>query len=113
MSPVCRQLWYKRDAQTRGGGGGWGGVMQVAKTFVRLCAQNYSGAQFIASIQDLILITSPDPGTAGYWEEIYMDHAGVQPLDRNFYPAIDTTKYVWNGFLDFFRHELTQILEYK
>ena len=36
----------------------------------------------------------------------------VQPRDRDFDPDINPAMYVWNGFLEFFYHELTQICEY-
>ena len=39
-------------------------------------------------------------------------HAGVWQRDRNFDPAVEPTKYVWNGFLNFFHHELTQSRKY-
>ena len=42
-----------------------------------------------------------------------MDHMGVQPCSRHFDTAFDPTMYMWNGFLEFFCHELTQILEYN
>ena len=53
------------------------GVMQVAKSFVRVCARNYSGTQFIAPRQGPIpvpglvttdLQTSPDQKLDINWE---------------------------------------------
>ena len=41
--------------------------MQVAKFFVRVCTQNYSGALFIAPIRGLILVPSLVNGPAGDW----------------------------------------------
>ena len=36
------------------------------------------------------------------------DHMVVQPRDRECDPDVDPTTYVWNMFLNFFHHELTQ-----
>ena len=40
------------------------------------------------------------------------DNAGVQICYHNCDLAVDPSTYVWNGFLKFFCHELTQIREY-
>ena len=69
------------------GQGGEGVVMLVAKKYAPVCARNYSGAQFIAKIRGPILISSPDPGTAGYWEGKLNGSYGSRTLQLQFRPA--------------------------
>ena len=57
----------EQRAQCENEGGGEGGVILVAKRCMRVCAQNYSGARFIAPSRGPIPNPSPDPGPAGDW----------------------------------------------
>ena len=42
-----------------------------------------------------------------------MDEVAVPPRNCDCDQAIGLAMYMWNGFLDFFRHESTQIIEYN
>ena len=62
---------------------------------------------------------------AWYWTPVWLpvpqgngkassgDHAGVWHRGRNCDPDVDPPTYVWNGFLEFSHHELTQICKYN
>ena len=49
----------------------------------------------------------------GTGEEISVDHAGVQPRNFDFDPAVNPDAHVQNGFVHFCCHELTQNLKYN
>ena len=93
------------------GGGGQGHADD--KKITRVYAQNYSGMKFIApsrgqSQVPVCLLVLYDTG-----KDIYVDHVGVQPHDRDCDLDVDSSTYVRKGFLWFFWHDSTQIREYN
>ena len=54
-----------------------GGVMQMAKRFMRVFVRNYSGARFIVPSQGLIPGTSPFSGPTGDWEYEILGSCGI------------------------------------
>ena len=64
LYPV-HSLWQLSQNTQTGGRGGE--VMQVAKTFVQVCARNYPGAKFIAPSQGPIPGSIPVLGPTGDW----------------------------------------------
>ena len=90
-----------------GGGGGhisWGKMRECARKII--LARDLL-RQSEAQSQITIRITVPQ----GSVKEIFVDHAGVEPHDRDRNPDVDPYKYVLNGFLQYLFHASTQILE--
>ena len=82
------------------------------KTFARVCTWNYSSLGFNVLSQGPIPGPSPVPGTTLDWGENSIDHVGVHPHWQYFNRDVNPAKYVWNVYLEFCHHQLTQIHEY-
>ena len=100
---------HARGAWTRGKEGG---VTSVAQSSSQMCAQNYSGAQFIVPIRGLIPGPSTAPGPTVGWRGYLRGSFLSTTLRPRLCSAINPTMHVQYGFINFLCHESTQIREY-
>ena len=100
---------HARGAWTRGKEGG---VTSVAQSSSQMCAQNYSGAQFIVPSRGLIPGPSTAPGPTVGWRGYLRGSFLSTTLRPRLWSAINPTMHVQYGFINFLCHESTQIREY-
>ena len=90
-----------RDARMRG----VGGVMLVEIVLLKCAHGIILARNLLHQAKAWYKLPVRFPVSQGAGKASFADHLGVQPCNRNWNPDLEPTMYVWNGFLDFFRHE--------
>ena len=97
---------YGTRAMRRRGGGG----AHVSQKLLCRCARKIILARHLLNqveAQSLIPVYLPAPQETG--DAISEDNAEVRPHSRDCNTSFYPSTYFWNGFLELFRHEPTQI----
>ena len=92
---------------------GGGGFTRVSENCLWIFAQNCSGTHFIVLTRGTMPgpILSLDP--AGNGKSISADHAWIWTCEQNWYPTVNPSSQVQNGFIHFHCYFLTQICKYN